>query len=108
MRELTQESTRERKQETTEKETTEKENNPENNNEDKYVKKQQQTSIMKLVRENPEMPAKLELGDLQRKQLAELMLEYPTKEEQPENNQDEQTREKRIYTCLNCGKNTTR
>ena len=61
---------------------------------------------MKLVRENPVMPEKLELGDLQRKQLAELMLEYQTKEEQPEleNNQDEQIREKRIFTCLNCGK----
>ena len=100
-RKLTQESTREHKQETTKKE-----NNPEENNDDKYVKRQQQTSIMKLVRENPVMPGKLELDDLQRKQLAELMLEYPTKEEQPEleNNQDEQIREKRIYTCLNCEK----
>ena len=50
------------------------------------------------------MPKKLELDDLQRKQLAELMLEYPTKEEQLEleNNQDEQIGEKRIFTCLHC------
>ena len=85
-------------------ETTKKENNPDEHNEDKYVKKWKQTCIMKLIKENPEMPKILELDDLQRKQLAELMLEYPTKEEQLEgkNNQGEQTGEKRIFTCLNC------
>merc|ERR1712114_122486 len=74
-------------------EMTKKENNPDEHNEDKYVKKRKQTCIMKLIRENPEMPKILELDDLQRKQLAELMLEYPTKEEQLEvkNNQCEQT-----------------
>ena len=59
---------------------------------------------MKLVKNNPEMPEQLELDDNQRKQLAGLMLEYPTKEEQQdqENNQEEQTGAKRIFTCLRC------
>ena len=57
------------------------------------MKRQKQTDIMKLVKENPEMPKKLKLGDSKRKQLAELMLEYPIKEVQ-ENNPEEQTQEK--------------
>ena len=63
---------------------------------------------MKLVKDSPEMPRKLELDDNKRKQLAELMLEYPTKEEQgeQENNPEEQIEGKRLFTCLHCGKNT--
>ena len=34
---------------------------------------------MQLVQRYPEMPSELELDDNRRKQLAELMLEYPTK-----------------------------
>ena len=61
---------------------------------------------MKLVKDNPEMPRRLELDDNQRMQLAELMLEYPTKGEQyeQENNPEEQIGGKRIFTCLNCEK----
>ena len=111
--ELIQEPTKKLKPESTQEhkqETTNKENNLDQNNDDKNVRRQKQTCIMKLVRDNPEMPEKLELDDTQRKQLAELMLEYPTKEEQleVENSQDGQIGEKRIFTCLHCEKNTTR
>ena len=44
---------------------------------------------MKLVKDSPEMPRKLELDDNKRKQLAELMLEYPTKEEDEQENNPE-------------------
>ena len=54
---------------------------------------------MKLVKDNPEMPQKLEPDDNKRKQLAELMLEYPAKEEQDD---QEQIEEKRLFTCLLC------
>lgn len=96
-----QESTQEQTQETTKKGS-----NQEENNDAKYVKRQKQTCILKLVTDRPEMPRKLELDDNKRKQLEELMLEYPTKEEQNEqgNNPEEQIAEKRLSTCLHCGK----
>ena len=54
-------------------------NEKENESDPKYVKKPKQTYIMQLVQRYPEMPSELELDDNRRKQLAELMLEYPTK-----------------------------
>ena len=74
--------------------------------ESKYVKKPRQTYIIQLVQKYPEMPYELKLNDNRRKQLAELMLEYPTKndEEEQENPPREQTEEKRHYTCQNCKK----
>ena len=41
------------------------------------MKKPKQTYITQLVQKYPEMPNGLELNDNRRKQLAELMLEYP-------------------------------
>ena len=70
------------------------------------MKRQKQTDIMKLVKENPEMPKKLELDDNKRKQLAELMLEYPTKEVQ-ENNPEEQIEENASSHAYSAGKHTT-
>ena len=54
-------------------------NENENESDSKYVKKPKQTYIMQLVQGYPGMPSALELDDNKRKQLAELMLEYPTK-----------------------------
>ena len=39
---------------------------------------------MQLVQRYPEMPSELELDDNRRKQLAELLLEYPTKKDEDE------------------------
>ena len=50
----------------------------ENTKETEYAKKQGKTGIMQLGRTNPEMPDEMELNRENRKQLAELMLEYPT------------------------------
>ena len=52
---------------------------------------------MQLVEKHPEMPEEIELNNERRRQLAELMLEYPTRidEEEQENPPREQTEEKR-------------
>ena len=47
------------------------------------------------------MPEEIELNKERRKQLAELMLEYPTKTEEEENLIQNPTM-KRHYACLNC------
>ena len=52
-------------------------NEKEDESELKYVEKPKQTYIIQLVQRYPEMPCELELDDNRRKQLAELMLEYP-------------------------------
>ena len=54
-------------------------NENENESDSKYAKKLKQTYVMQLVQGYPEMPSELELDDNKRKQLAELMLGYPTK-----------------------------
>ena len=71
--------------------------------EPKYAKQPKQTYIMQLVEKHPEIPEEIELNNERRKQLAELMLEYPTRndEEEQENPPREQTEEKRCYTCQN-------
>ena len=59
---------------------------------------------MQLVEKSPEMPEEIELNKDRRNQLAELMLEYPTKADEKENLTREQTDEKSYYTCQNCKK----
>ena len=66
-----------------------------------YVNKQEKTHITQLIKQIPEIPETIELNRERRKQLAEIMLEYPTKAD--EEDQPKQTHEeKRIYTCLFC------
>ena len=59
---------------------------------------------MQLVKQIPEMPEIIELNRERRKQLAGIILEYPTKIEDEEDQQEQTTEEKRIYTCLSCEK----
>ena len=56
-----------------------------------------------MVKLSPEIPEVIELNRERRKQLAEIMLEYPTKIEDEED-QQEQTLGggERMYTCLSC------
>ena len=67
-----------------------------------FAKQLERTYIMQLVEKNPEMPEELALNKDRRKQLAELMLEYPTRADDEENPTREQEKEKRYYTCQNC------
>ena len=48
------------------------------------TKTAEKTEITQLVATRPEMPGELELNREDRKQLAELMLEYPTKTDEQE------------------------
>ena len=48
--------------------------------EPEFAKQPGKTYIMQLVEENPEKPEEIELNRERRKQLAELMLEYPNKD----------------------------
>ena len=48
------------------------------------------------------MPEIIELNKERRKQLAEIMLEYPTKAEDEEDQQEQTHEEKRMYICLSC------
>ena len=50
-----------------------------------FAKQPGKTYIAQLVEKNPEMPEEIELNRERRKQLAELMLEYPMKIEEEEN-----------------------
>ena len=71
-----------------------------------YAKQQKQTYITQLVEKRPEIPEELELNKERRKQLAELMLEYPTQTDEMEKESltQENAGEKRYYACQNCGK----
>ena len=55
---------------------------------------------MQLIKQNPEIPEIIELNRERRKQLAEIMLEYPTKREDEEEQQGQTIEERRIYTCI--------
>ena len=67
-----------------------------------YTKTAEKTAITHLVARQPEMPNALELNREGREQLAELVLEYPTRQD----NQGEETMggKRRYYTCLRCKK----
>ena len=50
------------------------------------------------------MPEEMELNRESREKLAELMLEYPTKTRELEEEEAEETEQRRNYTCVNCKK----
>ena len=60
-----------------------------------FAKQPGKTYIMQLVEKNPEMPEEIELNRERRKQLAELMLEYPMKIEEEEENRTHQPGEEK-------------
>ena len=72
--------------------------------ETKYTKNAEWADITKLVAIHPEMPGEIELNRESRKQLSELMLEYPTKTRDLEEEEAEETEQRRNYTCINCKK----
>ena len=80
----------------------------EGRSESKYAKRPKQTYIIQLVQKYPEMPDELELNNNRRKQLAELMLEYPTKneEEEQENPPSEKQKKNDITHARTARKNT--
>ena len=59
-----------------------------------FANQQKKTHIAQLVGQNPEMPEEIELNKDRRKQLAELMLGYPTKAAEEENPASKQEDEK--------------
>ena len=69
-------------------------------NEIEYTKDAEKTDITQLVAARREMPEEMELNRESRKQLAELMLEYPTRIDKQE--EAEETEQRRQYTCINC------
>ena len=62
--------------------------------------KQEETHVTQLIKQSPEIPEIIELNRERRKQLAEIMLEYPTKREDEEEQQGQTIEERRIYTCI--------
>ena len=82
-------------------------NEKEDRSELKYAKKRKQTYIIQLVQRYPEMPCELELDDNRRRQLAELMPEYPTKKKKNRKTARENKRKKNDTThARNARKNT--
>ena len=68
--------------------------------ETEYTKNAETTDIMELVAIRPEIPEEMELNRESRKQIEDLMLEYPTKTRELEE-EAEETEQSRNYTCLN-------
>ena len=71
--------------------------------EEVYIKTADLTEITHLVEIHPEMTDELELNRENRKQLAEMMLEYQTKTNEQEEDPPGQE-QRRHYTCIQCKK----
>ena len=67
-----------------------------NEEEGEYIKTSEKTEITHLVETHPEMPGELEMNREDRKKLGELMLEYPTKTDEHEE-EAERGKEQRRY-----------
>ena len=68
-----------------------------------YAKTAEKTEIAHLLASRPEIPTELELNREGRKQLEELMLEYPTKKDDQEEEtmeEEEEQKQRRYYTCV--------